>query len=106
MSNVFKAAFIFVAPEANPSTDYSWVRTKEVHVKNIAVSGYKEACELIDSLVEEGIKAVELCGGFGHQGVAEVVKAAGIRLHVASFALINTLAWILPAVMSCFHLDC
>jgi hypothetical protein len=82
MSNVFKAAFIFVAPEANPSVDYSWVRTKEVHVKNIAVSGYKEACELIDSLVEEGVKAVELCGGFGHQGVAEVVKAAGDRLHV------------------------
>lgn len=82
MSEVFKAAFIFVAPEANPETDASWVRTKEVHVKTIAVSGYQEACDLIDSLVEEGIKAVELCAGFGHQGVAEIVKAADERLHI------------------------
>ncbi|MDW6004854.1 DUF6506 family protein [Vibrio mangrovi] len=82
MSTIFKAAFIFVAPAADPSRDCSWVRTEEVHVKTIAVSNYKQACELIDSLVEEGVKAVELCGGFGHQGVADVVKAANARLHV------------------------
>lgn len=82
MSTVFQAAFIFVAPHADPSRDFSWVRTEEVHVKTIAVSNYQQACELMDSLVEEGIKAVELCAGFGHQGVADVVKAANNRLHV------------------------
>ncbi|MDO6544577.1 DUF6506 family protein [Photobacterium sanguinicancri] len=82
MSAIFKAAFIFVAPAANPSQDYSWVRTNEVHVKTIAVSNYQQACKLMDSLSEEGIKAVELCGGFGHQGVADVVKAANGRMHV------------------------
>ena len=57
MPAIFKAAFIFVAPNADPSQDYSWVRTNEVHVKTVAVSNYQQACELIDALVEEGIKA-------------------------------------------------
>ncbi|KMV30403.1 hypothetical protein AB733_12100 [Photobacterium swingsii] len=89
MPAIFKAAFIFVAPNADPSQDYSWVRTNEVHVKTVAVSNYQQACELIDALVEEGIKAAELCGGFGHQGVANVVKAANGRLHVGAVRFDN-----------------
>lgn len=82
MSDVFKAAFIFAAPEAQASTHASWVKTKEVEVKTVAVSGYQEACELVEQLISEGIQAIELCAGFGHIGVAEVVKAARGRVPV------------------------
>lgn len=82
MSTIFKAAFIFVAPAVDPLNNSSWVRTEEVHVKTIAVANYKQASELVEPLIEEGIKAIELCAGFGHRGVAEIVKIAGDRLHV------------------------
>ncbi|MDF2156057.1 DUF6506 family protein [Vibrio sp. CAU 1672] len=82
MSGVFKAAFIFVAPEAQPSMHSSWVKTKQVEVKTVAAVDYQQACELAESLVGEGIQAIELCAGFGHIGVAEVVKAVDGRVPV------------------------
>lgn len=71
---IFKAAFIFIAPEAIPETNYSWVKTPEVEVKTLAVSSYKQACEQVIILLEEGITAIELCAGFGNQGVAKIVE--------------------------------
>ncbi|PKG37237.1 DUF6506 family protein [Psychromonas sp. Urea-02u-13] len=73
---VFKAAFIFIAPEAIPETNYSWVKTAEVEVKTLAVSSYKQACEQVKLLIDEGVTAIELCAGFGNQGVAEITIAA------------------------------
>jgi 2-keto-3-deoxy-6-phosphogluconate aldolase len=72
---VLKAAFMFLAPNANPSQDNAWVKTDKVQVKIVAVHNYQQACEVTCSLIEEGITAIELCGGFGNQGVAEVTKA-------------------------------
>ncbi|WP_241646469.1 DUF6506 family protein [Rosenbergiella metrosideri] len=79
---IFKAAFIFIAPEASPSTDFTWIKTKNVHLKTVGVKTYKEACELLDTLHSEGIQAVELCAGFGNQGVSEVTKASAGRLNI------------------------
>ncbi len=82
MAKPFKAAFIFVAPEGAPDMHFSWVETPEVHVKTIAVSNYIQACDLMETLVDEGVAAVELCAGFGNKGVAEVTKAAANRIPV------------------------
>lgn len=82
MSDIFKAAFIFVAPAANPVLHASWVRTENVHVKMVAVPDYQQGCELLDELHQEGIQAVELCAGFGHLGVANMVRAADGRMQI------------------------
>lgn len=82
MSDIFKAAFIFVAPSADPTQHVSWVKTEKVHVKMIAVPNYQRACELFDELHQEGILAVELCAGFGHLGVASMVTAAAKRMPI------------------------
>lgn len=82
MSNIFKAAFIFIAPEANPSKDVSLIKTKNVQIKTIGVPSYQKACDLLTVLHEEGVQAVELCAGFGNQGVSEVIKAAAGRMFV------------------------
>lgn len=79
---IFKAAFIFIAPEAIPETNYSWVKTPEVEVKTLAVSSYEEACEQVTILLEEGITAIELCGGFGHKGVAKIMEATEGKAEV------------------------
>jgi hypothetical protein len=82
MSNIFKAAFIFIAPAANSVKHVSWVKTEKVHVKMIAVPDYQRGCEILDELYQEGIQAVELCAGFGHLGVASIVKAAAGLIHI------------------------
>lgn len=82
MTDVFKAAFIFTAPDADPQTNSAWVKTPKIHLKTIAVSSYQQACDLLDELHQEGISAIELCAGFGHQGVARVVEAARGRMQI------------------------
>jgi hypothetical protein len=82
MSDIFKAAFIFVAPDAASDIHNSWVKTPQVQVKIIAVSNYQQAGDLLDVLYDEGIRAVELCAGFGHQGVAHMVAMAKGRMEV------------------------
>lgn len=89
MSNLLKAAFIFVAPNADAGSHHGWVKTDQVEVKTIAVANYQQACALIDGLVAEGMVAVELCGGFGHKGVAAIAEAAEGRLAVGAVRFDN-----------------
>lgn len=82
MSEVLKAAFIFVAPQTSAQQHYSWVKTPQVEVKMLAVSDYQQACDQIDALIEEGMVAIELCAGFGHQGVAAISEKTDGRVPV------------------------
>lgn len=82
MSDIFKAAFIFISPDADVVKHVSWVKIKEIHVKMIAVPDYKRGGEILDGLYLEGIQAIELCAGFGHQGVASMVIASAGRMPV------------------------
>ncbi len=72
---MLRAAFIFLSEEGNPVIHKSEVTTESVSVLTVAVKNYTSACELACQLVDQGIGAIELCGGFGIEGVA-VVKAA------------------------------
>ena len=67
LMDILHAAFIFIAPEADPATHRSWVKTPKVHLLAVGVSNYAQAVAVAKELVEkEGIGAIELCGGFGH----------------------------------------
>ncbi|CAM4001281.1 DUF6506 family protein [Serratia silvae] len=70
-----KAAFIFLAPEGNADIHHSNVVTDSVSVNTYAVRSYQAACELSQKLVLQNITAIELCGGFGIEGVAAVKRA-------------------------------
>ncbi len=70
-----KAAFIFIAPEADPAQHTAVVKTPEVEVTTLAVASYAEAERVAQDLVAAGIIAIELCGGFGAEGVALVKRA-------------------------------
>lgn len=69
-----RAAFIFIAPQGNPQQHISTVTTPEVEVITVAVSNYAEACLAAEDLVSKGCVAIELCGGFGSEGVAAVAR--------------------------------
>lgn len=77
-----KAAFIFVAPNVDPHRHRKTVETPQVDLTTVAVSDYDEAVAVCQALVEEGIVAIELCGGFGHVGTARIAEAVGDRAAV------------------------
>lgn len=86
MSEPLKAAFIFIAPEGDPATHRSWVRTPQIHLLAVAVGKYDQAEKLAKELVEkEGIAAIELCGGFGSAGVARVAACVNVPVGVVRF---------------------
>ena len=70
-----KAAFIFLAPEVNPAVHRAEVITPAVELTVVAAQNYAQAEQVARSLVDEGIVAIELCGGFGNEGTARMVKA-------------------------------
>ena len=72
-----KAAFVFVAPNVDPQVHRKTVDTPEVELTAVAVNNYAEAVEVCQGLVDEGIVAIELCGGFGHVGAARIAEAVG-----------------------------
>lgn len=82
--NKLKAAFIFLAPEADSAQHQSWVKTPQVHLLAIAAKDYASASQVAKDLVDQGIQAIELCGGFGNTGVAEIVNAVGGKIPVGA----------------------
>ncbi|SHJ10634.1 DUF6506 family protein [Desulfofundulus thermosubterraneus] len=79
---MLKAAFIFVAPEADPARHRAVVKTPEVELTVVGVKDYTQAEETARELVAAGTAAIELCGGFGHDGAARVARAAGESVSV------------------------
>lgn len=76
-----KAAFIFIAPNAEPGIHRSTIETEQVTLISVGVQSYESAVEEALKLTLEGIRAFELCGGFGHKGtsmVSEAVKGKAI----------------------------
>jgi hypothetical protein len=82
MSDILKAAFIFVAPEADPKTHRQWIQTPKVHLLSVGVKDYAQAAATAKQLVAEGIGAIELCGGFGNKGCAMITEAVDGKIPV------------------------
>jgi hypothetical protein len=81
---VLQAAFIFIAPEADPIHHRSIVKTPEVHLTVVGVKSYEEAERIAKELVDQGITSIELCGGFGSIGTAAVSKAVQHKANVGA----------------------
>jgi hypothetical protein len=77
-----KAAFVFLAPQVDPKVHRTTVATPAVELTVVATNHYEEAVAVCKGLVEEGIAAIELCGGFGHVGAARIAEAVGDKAAV------------------------
>jgi hypothetical protein len=77
-----KAAFIFVAPDCDPQQHRAVVPSPVVELHVVGVKNYREAAEAASALVAQGVGAIELCAGFGHEGVAAVQRAVGPNVPV------------------------
>lgn len=63
-----RAAFIFLAPQTDPSVHRGTVKTPTMDLDAIAVPTYAEAARVAKDLVDQGLGIIELCGGFGIRG--------------------------------------
>ena len=70
-----QAAFLFLAGGAEPSAHRSTIRTPQVDLTVIGVPDYASAETVARELAAAGVVAIELCGGFGHDGTARIVAA-------------------------------
>jgi hypothetical protein len=77
-----KAAFIFLAPDVDPNKDRQTVDTPQVELTAVAAGNYAEAEAVAVELVEGGISAIELCGGFGNRGTARIAAAVAGKAAV------------------------
>ena len=61
---MLNAAFIFIAPGADPAKDRGLVETPSVRLTSIGVSTYEQGAAAAAEMAEAGCGAIELCGGF------------------------------------------
>lgn len=73
---------MFIAPGANPQQHRSVIQTPAVELTVVGVKDYQDAVTAAKELAASGIGAIELCGGFGHEGVAKIAAAAGSGVQV------------------------
>lgn len=82
MSDKVKAAFLVVAPEADSKRDRNVIDSSVVSLITVMVNNYEEAKKEAVKLVEEGVKVIELCAGFGHKGVEMISEAISYKIPV------------------------
>lgn len=78
------AAFIFVAPEVDYHSHRAVIDTPVVNLTVIGVKNYSEGVEVAKEMADNGVKAIELCAGFGNEGTALVAKAVKGKASVGA----------------------
>ncbi|MGB9661214.1 MAG: DUF6506 family protein [Moorellaceae bacterium] len=84
-----KIAFMFVAAGAHPERCRAKFYAKDIELEVIGVDNYRMAEEWARKLADGGVQAIELCAGFGHEGVARVVRAVQGKAFVGAVRFDN-----------------
>ena len=84
MSDKVEAAFIFVAPQSDPALHRSLISTPVLNLTVVGVSTYQEGVAAAKELADNGVKAIELCAGFGNKGIAMVSEAVKGKASVGA----------------------
>ena len=79
-----EAAFLFIAPKTDKDTHKALIETEILNLNVVGVSTYAQACEVAKQLVAQGVKAIELCAGFGNEGIAQVKMAVENKAYVGA----------------------
>lgn len=72
---MLNAAFIFIAPGADPAKDRGVVETPSVRLTSVGVATYEQGAAVAKEMADAGCGAIELCGGFGIRGTWLVEQA-------------------------------
>lgn len=78
------AAFIFVAPQVDSKIHKTVLETPAINLTVVGVKDYEEGVKIAVELADQGVKALELCAGFGNEGVAMISKAVEGKASVGA----------------------
>lgn len=81
---MFECGFIYVAGGLDPVQQRAVIPSSEINMNVIGCSNYQQACEAAKELVAKGCTAIELCAGFGYEGIAMVKEAVGPGIWVGA----------------------
>ena len=81
---MLEAAFIFIAPGADPVVHRGVVETPGVRLTSIGVATYEQGAAAAAEMAGAGCTAIELCGGFGIRGTYLVEQAVHGRARVGA----------------------
>ena len=78
-----QAAFIFLVGDADENTR-TVVSTPSINLNVVGCKNYAEAEAAAKALAAQGVTAIELCAGFGNEGIARVQRAVGPDVAVGA----------------------
>lgn len=81
---MLNAAFIFIAPGADPAVHRSVVETPGVRLTTVGVENYQQGASVAKEMVDAGCGAIELCGGFGIRGTFLVDQAVAGKARIGT----------------------
>lgn len=67
--------FMSLAKGSKPEVHNALIKTPAYDLKVVVVPDYATAVKVAKKLAKEGTSFLELCAGFGHEGVALIKKA-------------------------------
>lgn len=77
------AAFIFLVGDADENTR-TVVSTPSINLNVVGCKTYAEAEAAAKELAAQGVTAMELCAGFGNEGIARIQRAVGPDVAVGA----------------------
>ena len=81
---MFNACFMYIGPGLDPAVNRAVIPSSEITLTVVGCSNYDQAELVCKEMVIKGCTAVELCAGFGDEGVARIKKAAGPGVSVGA----------------------
>ena len=81
---MLECGFIYVATGLDPAKQRATIPSTDINMTVVGCSNYDQAEEVARELVAKGCTAVELCAGFGNEGIARIKKAVGPGIAVGA----------------------
>ena len=80
----FECAFLYVAPGCDPAKDVARIEGDSINMNVVGMANYAQAEEVAKQMVAKGCTAIELCAGFGNEGIARIQRAVGPNVAVGA----------------------
>jgi len=77
-------AFIYLSPGFSPEHNTTESTSTVCRFKTVGIDVFKkeQVLEVAKSLVQEGVQAIEICGGFGPAWVSKISEAINYKVPV------------------------
>ena len=80
----FECAFLYVAPGCDPAKDVARIEGDSINMNVVGMANYAQAEEIAKEMAAKGCSAIELCAGFGNEGIARIQRAVGPQVAVGA----------------------